>query len=88
MNILIPMAGRGLRTKDFSNRPKPLIKIKDKTMIEWAVERIGDDVQAHIGTPVRSSEISSGNDRQALLDRLRDMVYALDPAPLKPLAAV
>ena len=41
--------------------------------------RIGDDVQAHIGTPVRSSELSFGNDRQELLDHLRGMVYGLDP---------
>jgi putative hemolysin len=62
--------------------------LREALLMNEVARRIGDDVQAHIGTPVRSSEISSGNDRQALLDHLRDMVYALDPAPLKPLAAV
>lgn len=38
MNIVIPMAGRGGRFKHLGH--KPLIKIKGKTMIEWAVESL------------------------------------------------
>lgn len=40
MNILIPMAGRGSRTKDFSDLPKPLILLHNKPMIQWAVETL------------------------------------------------
>jgi len=39
MNILIPMAGRGLRTKEYGE-VKPLIRIKGKTMINWAIESL------------------------------------------------
>tara|TARA_E500000305_G_scaffold18807_1_gene13979 strand:- start:2288 stop:3166 length:879 start_codon:yes stop_codon:yes gene_type:complete len=61
--------------------------LREALLMNEVARRIGDDVQAHIGTPVRSSELSVGNDRQALLDQLRDMVYGLDPARLKALAA-
>jgi len=40
MNILIPMAGRGTRTMDLSQLPKPLIEIKGKPMIQWSVETL------------------------------------------------
>jgi len=40
MNIIIPMAGRGTRTQDLSNLPKPLIEINGKTIIEWAVKTL------------------------------------------------
>lgn len=42
MNIVIPMAGRGVRTSDFSV-PKPLIPFGNKTMIEMAVESLNLD---------------------------------------------
>ncbi|MEO9899356.1 lysophospholipid acyltransferase family protein [Nisaea sp.] len=62
--------------------------LREALLMNEVARRIGDDVQAHVGTPVRSSELSNGNDRQALLDDLRDMVYGLDPARLKALASV
>ena len=42
MNILIPMCGLGKRfiEKGYTE-PKPLIKIFDKTMIEWAIDSLG-----------------------------------------------
>lgn len=42
MNIVIPMAGRGVRTASFMV-PKPLIKFRNKTMLELAVESLGID---------------------------------------------
>jgi len=42
MNIVIPMAGRGIRTSNFPV-PKPLIKFGKKTMIEMAVESLDLD---------------------------------------------
>jgi NDP-sugar pyrophosphorylase family protein len=42
MNIVIPMAGRGIRTASFTV-PKPLIKFDNKTMLEMAVESLGID---------------------------------------------
>lgn len=42
MNIVIPMAGRGIRTSNFSV-PKPLIKFGNKTMIEMAIESLDLD---------------------------------------------
>lgn len=38
MNIVIPMAGRGTRVN--LDRPKPLGKIFDKSLIEWAVSTL------------------------------------------------
>ncbi|NJO91141.1 MAG: NTP transferase domain-containing protein [Chloroflexia bacterium] len=40
MNIVIPMAGRGRRTNDYSDMPKPLADIHGKTMIEWVVKTL------------------------------------------------
>lgn len=46
MKIVIPMAGRGSRFLDVSDlnpeykKPKPLITIKDKPMVLWAVESL------------------------------------------------
>ena len=40
MNIIIPMAGRGIRTQDLSQLPKPLIEINGKLMIDWAVKTL------------------------------------------------
>lgn len=44
MNIVIPMAGRGIRTSNFSV-PKPLIRFGSKTMIEMAIESL--DLDGH-----------------------------------------
>lgn len=39
VNILIPLAGRGKRFKDAGYRsPKPLIKIRGRVMLEWAMD--------------------------------------------------
>lgn len=40
MNILIPLAGRGLRTLDYDKAPKPLIEVCGKTLIEWSVSTL------------------------------------------------
>ena len=44
MNILFPMAGRGTRTLSYGE-VKPLIKIKMKPMIQWAIESLNIDGQ-------------------------------------------
>ena len=42
INVLIPMAGRGSRFAEAGfTDPKPLIKTKGKTMIEWAMQSFG-----------------------------------------------
>ena len=41
MNIIIPMAGLGTRTKDYASIPKPLIEINGKTIVEWSVNSLG-----------------------------------------------
>lgn len=44
MNILIPMAGAGSRFEKVGYKePKPLIKVFEKTMIEWVIENIKVD---------------------------------------------
>ena len=44
MNIVIPMAGRGERfTKEGFVKPKPLIEINNKTMIEYALDSLNLD---------------------------------------------
>jgi beta-phosphoglucomutase-like phosphatase (HAD superfamily)/dTDP-glucose pyrophosphorylase len=44
INVLIPMAGEGRRMRESGwNMPKPMIPIKDKTMIQTVVENIGLD---------------------------------------------
>ena len=40
LNILIPAAGNGTRFKEFYDKPKPLINIGGKPMIEWAVNTV------------------------------------------------
>ncbi len=40
MNIVIPIVGRGTRVKDEFQLPKPLIKLKEKTIIEHCVESL------------------------------------------------
>jgi len=40
MNIIIPMAGRGTRTNDYSAIPKPLILLHKKPMIYWAIKTL------------------------------------------------
>ena len=42
MNIIMPMAGKGLRLlKAGYELPKPLIKIKGKLVSQWAIETVG-----------------------------------------------
>lgn len=41
LNIVIPMAGRGSRFADAGyDRPKPLILVHDKPMVQWVVENL------------------------------------------------
>jgi dTDP-glucose pyrophosphorylase len=43
INVLVPMAGRGLRFKNAGfSESKPMIKILNKPMIEWALESLSD----------------------------------------------
>lgn len=62
--------------------------LREALLMNEVARRIGDQVEAHIGTPVRATELSEGKDRQALLDHLRDIVYGLDPARVTPAATV
>ena len=45
MNIVFPIAGRGTRFEGYSNYPKPLIYINNKSMIQHSVESCGLDGQ-------------------------------------------
>ena len=40
MNILIPLAGKGSRFKNFYDKPKPLIELNNKPMIQHVVESL------------------------------------------------
>lgn len=41
MNIVIPMAGEGQRFKEAGiNTPKPLIRVKGKTLLQWSVDSL------------------------------------------------
>lgn len=40
MRVVVPMAGKGTRTKTFSNSPKPLIPIGNRFMFEVAVQSL------------------------------------------------
>jgi putative hemolysin len=54
--------------------------LREALLMREVVRRIGDEVRAHIGAPIGAEELGGGTDRQALLDDLRQLVYALDPA--------
>lgn len=41
MNIIVPLAGRGSRFSSTHSLPKPLIPIKGKPMISWAITSLG-----------------------------------------------
>lgn len=41
MNILIPLVGRGQRLQSKYNCPKPLVKLKGKSIIEYSVSSLG-----------------------------------------------
>ena len=44
MNIVMPMAGKGLRLLNAGyNLPKPLIKVNDTMIVEWAIKTLGLD---------------------------------------------
>ena len=45
-NILIPCAGMGTRVRDHFGTIKPLIKVKNKTLIEYVIDNV-HDVDAH-----------------------------------------
>ena len=40
MNVVMPMAGEGVRLQGYSEVPKPLIKINDYNMFLWSLQRI------------------------------------------------
>ena len=37
----MPMAGKGSRLLGYDEKPKPLIKILEKTIVEWSIETLG-----------------------------------------------
>lgn len=39
----MPMAGKGSRLQDYDSKPKPLVKILGKTVVEWSIETLGLD---------------------------------------------
>ncbi len=41
MNIVMPMAGKGVRLQDYDPYPKPLVKVLGKTIVEWSIETLG-----------------------------------------------
>ena len=42
MNIIIPLAGKGSRLSQAGYKvPKPLIRIGEKTIMQWAIDTIG-----------------------------------------------
>jgi choline kinase len=41
LNIVMPMAGRGIRLANHSSYPKPLTRVLGKTIVEWSVETLG-----------------------------------------------
>ena len=43
MNIVMPMAGKGVRLQNFDPSPKPLVKVLGKTIVEWSIETLGID---------------------------------------------
>src|SRR5688572_25692501 len=46
LNIILLMAGRGQRTKDIADLPKPLIKVSEKEMYHWPLKAI-KDLESH-----------------------------------------
>jgi len=83
LNVLIPMAGRGERFSSVGyDVPKPLIDIKGKPMIEWAVESLGFSSEStHYIFIVRKYEQSSFNERlNVVLDGItkNKTVYSVD----------
>lgn len=53
--------------------------MREAVLMREILRQIGTEVIAHIGDPISPSEIAGINDRQVLLNHLRDAVYALDP---------
>ena len=60
--------------------------LREALLLREVAKRIGADITAHIGNPIPFSELDPLDDRQVLLDHLRDLVYSLDPKH-RPLAA-
>ncbi len=54
-------------------------ELREPILLGEVAKRIGSEVSARIGNPIEFDMLSGWSDRQALLDYLRDMVYALDP---------
>lgn len=61
--------------------------LREALLMGEVARRIGAEVRAHIGAPIRPDAIGRVGDRQALLDLLRETVYGLDPLRPGPGAA-
>ena len=76
VNILIPMAGEGSRFKKVGFiRPKPMIRVGDKTMITWVVNNINsDEIEAHFIFIIRKEQDSLYN----VTEHLKDLCPSCD----------
>ena len=61
--------------------------LREALLLREVAKRIGADVTAHIGSPIPFDDITLRDDRQALLDHLRALVYSLDPRAQRQLSA-
>ena len=44
MNIVMPLAGKGLRLSQAGYKlPKPLVTVREKPIIQWAIDTVGLD---------------------------------------------
>ena len=37
----MPMAGKGTRLREYDSKPKPLVKLLGKTIVQWSIETLG-----------------------------------------------
>jgi putative hemolysin len=54
--------------------------MREAVLMREILRQIGTEVVAHIGAPMTPDDIATINDKQLLLDHLRDAVYNLDPS--------
>lgn len=74
MLIVIPMVGRGTRTKSIEI-PKPLIKIKEKSIVQYAIESL--DINGHYIFVIRNfSEYKNGDE---YTEQLKKLLLSLKP---------
>jgi NDP-sugar pyrophosphorylase family protein len=78
MNIVIPMAGRGERfKKDGYDKPKPLIEVNGKAMIEYAIESLGIDGN-FIFIVYKYSDEDLNNQLNQILNKYSDKIISID----------